>query len=141
MEVSYSIRHKRNVVCRVRLPVSDCVTELQQTLAEAPHLKPEFAPIVEKLQSVGESGSCGDLDTLQEHDLTVEGRLSYVAAGVLEKGEGFAWCPTCGHEFPGSGTVFERYERGRWAMEGGGGRRFYCGRSLHLLFEVVDWRS
>lgn len=141
MHVSYPIVKKRRELCRLRLPLAVCEAYLVGLMDTAHHLEVELRPIALQLAAATTSGLSDDPYPLSAATPT-EGRLlEFMAAEALEKGLGFVWCSQCGREFEAAGTIFERYQRGRGALEGSEGRRFYCGSSAHLLLAVVDLRA
>jgi len=141
MYVTYPVLKKREELSRVRFSEEDIRTSVSSLLAMAPHLKVEIEPLLLQLEAARSSDSSVQPHSLSPADVAAQRRLEFIAADLLEHEKGFVWCTQCQRELKAEGTVFERYERGRGRLDGGGGRRFFCGLHLHLLLEVVDFRS
>jgi hypothetical protein len=141
MQVTYPIFKKREELSRVHFSEEDFQASISGLLTVAPHLKEQVEPILVQLEAARSSPSVEKSCSLAAGEPISERRLEYIAANLIEHEKGFVWCAKCQRELKASGTVFERYERGRGRLDGGGGRRFFCGLHLHLLLEVVDFRS
>ena len=140
MQVTYPILKKRDALSRVRFSEEDFRASISSLMTVAPHLNMQVEPLLRQLEAAHSSPSDAESCSLATTDLTEQRRLEYIAADLIEREKGFIWCAKCQRELNAAGTVFERYERGRGRLDGGGGRRFFCGLHLHLLLEVVDFR-
>ncbi|MCV2366443.1 hypothetical protein LNV23_23710 [Paucibacter sp. DJ1R-11] len=141
MFVTFPILKKREELSRVRFDAADCRQYIDELLIEAPHLAPDLESLRSQLKAP-KSSVDGDASVeLIARTPLDERRMEWMAAELLQHEKGSVRCAKCQRELKAAGSVFERYERGRGRLDGGGGRRFYCGLQLHMLLEVVDWRS
>jgi hypothetical protein len=140
VHVTFPIHKKREELARVRFAIEDCEAYVDALLKEAPHLAQQVQSLQSQLKAAAEQAASEPVP-IAASEQGEERRLEYLAADLLQHDKGFVWCAKCQRELKAAGTVFERYERGRGRLDGGGGRRFFCGSGMHLLLEVVDWRS
>jgi hypothetical protein len=141
MQVTYPILKKREELSRLRVSEDDFRASISKLLAVAPHLSEQVGPLLAQLEVAQASMPPAESCSMQAASPNEERRLQFIAADLLEHEKGFVWCSKCQRELKAGGAVFERYERGRGRLDGGGGRRFFCGLHLHLLLEVTDFRS